>query len=340
MEQRPIIECVPNFSEGRDLSVIQAISNAIEAIPGVKLLHVDIGKDANRTVMTFAGAPDAVVQAAFEAIRVAAEKIDMREHHGEHPRIGATDVCPLVPVSNISMEAVISYANTLARKVGEALDIPVYLYEEAATAPLRKNLAVIRAGEYEGLAKKIMDPVWKPDYGPTRFNARSGATVIGARDFLIAYNINLNTQSVSVAKSIAAQLRESGRSFVENGLKKNQPGLLRSVKAIGWYMDDYGFAQVSTNLTNINTTPLHEAFEVCRQLAEERGLTVSGSELIGMVPLRVFLDAGRYFAKRDGLASGAISEAALIAIAVQALGLDFRGNFDALTRIIEYQLDT
>ncbi len=338
MEKQPIIECVPNFSEGRDLAVIEAIAAAIAAIPGVKLMHVDIGKDANRTVMTFAGEPEAVVEAAFEAIRVAAEKIDMRNHTGAHPRIGATDVCPLVPVANIAMETVVEYAHLLARRVGEELQIPVYLYEAAAATPQRKNLAVIRVGEYEGLKKKMEDTNWKPDYGPIHFNDRAGATVIGARDFLIAYNLNLSTTAVAVAKAIAGELRESGRSVVENGIKKVLPGRLPAVKAIGWYMDAYGCAQVSTNLTNIHLTPLHIAFETCQALALQHGCRVTGSELIGMLPLEVLRNAGYYFAGKEGLPAAALTEASLIDKAVEVLGLAALGPFVARDRIIEYRL--
>lgn len=337
--RQPIIECVPNFSEGRDPEVIEAISRVIDSVAGVTLMHVDPGADANRTVMTFAGAPEAVVKAAFEAIRVAAKKIDMRIQSGEHPRIGATDVCPLIPVANIAMEEVVQWANELGHKVGSELGIPVFMYEASARVPERKNLAHIRSGEYEGLEEKLRDPHWKPDYGPYGFNAEAGATVIGARDFLLAYNVNLNTTSVSLAKAIAAQVRESGRTVIEGGKKISIPGLCKSVKAIGWYMEAYQLAQVSMNLTNFRITPLHEAFETCREVALKHGVEVTGSELIGMVPLQVFLDAGRHFAEKKGLSINQLEESELIDLAVRELGLDFRGPFDARERIIEYCLE-
>ncbi len=334
----PIIECVPNFSEGRDKAVIDAIAQAISAVEGVKLMHVDMGEDANRTVMTFAGDPEAVVKAAFEAIRIASEKIDMRSQTGAHPRIGATDVCPLIPVANISLEEVVVYARELGQKVGEELGIPVFLYEAAATVSERKNLATIRSGDYEGLAVKLKDPNWKPDFGSTAFNARAGATVIGARDFLLAYNVNLNTRSLALAKAIAAEIRESGRITIENGKKIRISGRCKAVKAIGWYMESFGLAQVSMNLVNRHITPLHIAFETCREIAAMHGVEVTGSELIGMVPLQVFVDAGIYFAQKQALHPAELSESELIAIAVQSLGLDALGPFSARDRIIEYQL--
>lgn len=336
---QPIIECVPNFSEGRNPEVIEAISRAIDSVAGVTLMHVDPGADANRTVMTFAGAPEAVVKAAFEAIRVAAKKIDMRVQSGQHPRIGATDVCPLIPVANISMEEVVEWANELGRKVGLELGIPVFMYEASARIPERKNLAHIRKGEYEGLEEKLRDPHWKPDYGPTEFNAVTGATVIGARDFLLAYNINLNTKSVPLAKTIAEEVRESGRMIMQGGKKINIPGLCKSVKAIGWYMETYQLAQVSMNITNFHITSLHQAFETCREVAQKHGVAVVGSELIGMVPLQVFLDAGRHFSEKQALSRDLKEASELIDLAVQNLGLNFRGSFDARERIIEYRLE-
>ncbi|HAP01243.1 MAG TPA: glutamate formimidoyltransferase, partial [Bacteroidetes bacterium] len=292
---KAIIECVPNFSEGRDMSIIKQITDAIESADGIRLLDVDPGKATNRTVVTFVGAPDDVIEAAFRGIKKASELIDMRNHKGEHPRMGATDVCPLIPVSGITMEETIEFAKKLGQRVAEELSIPVYLYESAATTPDRKNLATIRAGEYEGYSKKILLPEWKPDYGKPIFNARSGATVIGARDFLVAYNINLNSTSVRRANSIAFDVREAGRvkrkgdpitgEIVrdEKGNPESVPGTLKSVKAIGWYIEEYGIAQISMNLTNINITSVHHAFdEVCKK-AEVRGIRVTGSELVGLV---------------------------------------------------------
>jgi glutamate formiminotransferase/formiminotetrahydrofolate cyclodeaminase len=299
-----IIECVPNFSEGNDLNIIKQITNEIESVEGVRLLNVDPGKATNRTVVTFVGNPAAVVDAAFNAIKKAGELIDMRKHKGEHPRMGATDVCPLIPVANISMEETAKYAAQLADRVASELAIPVYLYEAAQPNKSRSNLSVIRAGEYEGFFKKIKHPEWEPDFGPAEFDAKRGATVIGARDFLVAYNVNLNTTSTRRANSIAFDVREAGRvkrdgdpvtgKIVkdENGKPVSVPGSLKSVKAIGWYIEEYGIAQISMNLTNINITPLHIAFdEVCKK-ANERGIRVTGSELVGLVPLKSMTDAG------------------------------------------------
>lgn len=344
-----LIECVPNFSEGRDMSIIKSITNEIESVEGVKLLDVDPGKATNRTVVTFVGSPKAVIQAAFLAIKKAGELIDMSKHSGEHPRMGATDVCPLIPISGISMEETAQYAHQLAKRVGEELNIPCYMYEAAATQVNRKNLAVIRSGEYEGFADKIKKPEWKPDYGAAIFNAQSGATVIGARDFLVAYNVNLNTTSVRRANSVAFDIREKGRikregnpitgKFVldENGQKVRQPGSCKGVKAIGWFIEEYGIAQISMNITNINDTSLHKAFEECRKSANSRGLRVTGSELVGLVPLNVMLDAGKYFLKQQRRSVG-VSEAELIKIAVKSLGLDEISPFDPNRRIIEYRL--
>lgn len=344
-----LIECVPNFSEGVNMHVIKQITDEIEGVEGVKLLNVDPGKATNRTVVTFVGSPQAVVQAAFLAIRKAGELIDMSRHKGEHPRMGATDVCPLIPIANITMEETAKYAVELARRVGEELHIPVYLYESAQPKKERSNLSVIRNGEYEGFFKKIKLPEWKPDFGPAEFDARRGATVIGARDFLVAYNVNLNTTSTRRANSIAFDVREAGRVMREgdpitgkiimdeNGKPKFTPGTLKSVKAIGWYIEEYGIAQISMNLTNISITPVHIAFdEVCKK-ATERGIRVTGSELVGLIPLKAMLDAGRYFLKKQKRSTG-VSEKELIKIAVKSLGLDELGPFKPEERIIEYLL--
>jgi glutamate formiminotransferase/formiminotetrahydrofolate cyclodeaminase len=343
--QKQLIECVPNFSEGVDLSIIQQITREIEAIDGVRLLDVDPGKATNRTVVTFVGEPAAVVEAAFQAIKKAAELIDMSSHKGEHPRMGATDVCPLIPVSGISMEETVEYAKQLGKRVGEELNIPVYLYESAAQKEDRKNLAIIRSGEYEGLADKMKDPNWVPDYGTAHFNQRSGATVIGARDFLVAYNVNLNTTSTRRANSVAFDLRENGRVKEENGKKVldaqgnevREPGLLKSVKAIGWYIEEYGIAQISMNLTNINVTPLHIAFDTAVERAHARGMRVTGSELVGLTPLKCFLDAGKYFLQKQRRSVG-VSEQELVRIAIKSMGLDELAPFDPTKKIIEYVL--
>ncbi len=349
MTQRQLIECVPNFSEGRDLNVIRQITDEIESVEGVKLLDVDPGKATNRTVVTFVGEPEPVVQAAFLAIKKAAELIDMRKHKGEHPRMGATDVCPLVPIANITMDEVVEWAHKLGQRAGSALDIPFYMYEYAATRPERRNLADIRAGEYEALPEKLAKPEWKPDYGPARFNPKAGATAIGARDFLIAYNVNLNTTSVRRANSVAFDVREKGRvkrkghpitgEIVrdEKGEPVRIPGACKAVKAIGWYIEEYGIAQISMNLTNINVTPLHVAFEECCKSADRRGLRVTGSELVGLVPLKVMLDAGKYFLRKQRRSLG-VSEEELIKIAVKSLGLDELTPFDPQKKIIEYRL--
>jgi glutamate formiminotransferase / formiminotetrahydrofolate cyclodeaminase len=332
-----LIECVPNFSEGNNMDIIRQITAEIEATEGVRLLNVDPGKATNRTVVTMVGEPAAVVEAAFRAIQKAGELIDMAQHKGEHPRMGATDVCPLIPIAHISMEETAIWAQRLAQRVGEALGLPVYLYEAAQPNPSRKNLSVIRAGEYEGFFKKIQQPEWKPDFGPAVMDAKRGATVIGARDFLVAYNINLNTTSTRRANAIAFDVREAGRMVEQNGVKVNQPGTLKSVKAIGWYIEEYGVAQISMNLTNINITPVHIAFdEVCRK-AEARGIRVTGSELVGLVPLKAMLDAGRYFLEKQQRSVG-VSEKELIKIAVKSMGLDELGPFRPEERIIEYLL--
>ena len=344
-----LIECVPNFSEGRDPAVIKQITDEIARAPGVALLHVDPGHSTNRTVVTFAGAPEAVVEAAFRAIAKAAELIDMRHHKGEHPRMGATDVCPLVPISGITMEETAAYAARLARRVGDELGIPVYLYEHAQPNPARKNLSVIRSGEYEGFAAKIHEPAWTPDFGPAEFNARSGATVIGAREFLVAFNVNLNTTSTRRANAVAFDVREAGRPKREgdpltgkqvldaHGNPVNIPGTLKAVKAIGWFIDEYGIAQVSMNLTNVAVTPLHIAFDEVCDKAETRGMRVTGSELVGLVPLETMLAAGRYILRKQERSLG-VSERDLIHIAIKSLGLDELGPFKPDERIIEYRL--
>lgn len=347
---KQIVECVPNFSEGIRPEIIKQITDAIESVDGVMLLHVDMGKATNRTVVTFAGEPSKVVEAAFLGIQKAAELIDMRTHKGEHPRMGATDVCPLVPVSGITMEECAQWAKKLAERVGAELKIPVYLYEEAQPNKERSNLSVIRAGEYEGFAKKIKLPEWKPDYGPSELPARHGATVIGARDFLIAFNINLNTKSTRIANRIAFDVREAGRVKREgnpitgkvvkdaNGEDVRIPGTLKSVKAIGWYIEEYGMAQISMNLTNYKITSVHQAFdEVCRK-GEERGVRITGSELVGLVPLQPILDAGRYYLQKQGRSVG-VSREELIEIAIQSMGLNQLGPFKPEERIIEFVLE-
>jgi glutamate formiminotransferase/formiminotetrahydrofolate cyclodeaminase len=344
-----LLECVPNFSEGRDLDLIRQITARIEEVEGATLLHVDPGKATNRTVVTFAGAPDAVVEAAFRAIREAARLIDMRGHRGAHPRMGATDVCPLVPLRGITLEEAAALARRLAERVGTELSIPVYLYEAAQPNPARKNLADIRQGEYEGLEQKLADPVWRPDFGPAAFNPRRGATVIGARDFLVAYNVNLNTTSTRRANAVAFDVREVGRPKREGhpltgkaltdaqGNPVMIPGSLKAVKAIGWYIEEYGIAQVSMNLTDLSVTPLHVAFEEVSRRAEARGLRVTGSELVGLVPLNAMLDAGRYFLTKQQRSTG-VSERELVHIAIRSMGLDELNPFEPGERIIEYRL--
>ncbi|GAA4098685.1 glutamate formimidoyltransferase [Mucilaginibacter panaciglaebae] len=333
-----IIECVPNFSEGADQEIIQSITGEIGSVAGVQLLNVDPGRDANRTVVTFAGEPEAVIEAAFLAIKMAGELIDMRIQKGTHPRMGATDVCPLIPVSNISIDEVVVYAGKLASRVGNELQIPVYLYENSQSDKRRSNLAAIRAGEYEGFFKKIKIPNWKPDFGPAEMDAKRGATVIGARDFLIAYNINLNTASTNIANEIAQDIRETGKIIIDETGKKRIPGTLKYVKAIGWYMEEYRKAQVSMNLTNISATPIHVVFdEVCAKAADH-GTEVTGSELVGMIPLKAMTDAGRYFLQKQGI-THVVNETKLIDAAIQAMGLNELAPFDPQKRIIEYQLD-
>jgi glutamate formiminotransferase/formiminotetrahydrofolate cyclodeaminase len=346
-----VIECVPNFSEGRDLEVIRQITAAIESVDGVSLLNVDPGASTNRTVVTFAGAPDAAVEAAFRGIQKAAELIDMRKHTGAHPRMGATDVCPFIPVSNVSWEEAIECAKKLGKRVGEGLKIPVYLYEKAASSPARSNLSIIRAGEYEGFFEKIKEPQWKPDFGPAVFNEKSGATVIGAREFLVAYNANLNTKAVRRATSVAFDVRENGRIKTDDGTPSGkpvldakgepvrEPGMLKHVKAIGWYVEEYGMAQVSMNLTNLEETPLHAAFEACVESASRRGLRVTGSEVVGMLPKKCLVDAGRYFLRKQKWSEGA-SEEELIDVAIRSMGLSELKPFDPKERIIELKMES
>ncbi len=351
MSKKQLIECVPNFSEGRDMNIIKQITDEIESVDGVKLLDVDPGMATNRTVVTFVGEPNRVIEAAYLAIKKASEIIDMSKQTGEHPRMGATDVCPLIPIANITMDEVVTYAHKLAKHAAQNLDIPFYMYEAAATKKDRKNLATIRSGEYEGLPEKLKDPHWKPDYGPAHFNPRAGATVIGARDFLIAYNVNLNTTSVRRANSVAFDIREKGRVkrkgdpiageiiTDKNGEPQRTKGMCKGVKAIGWYIEEYEIAQISMNITNINLTPLHAAFEATNKSATKRGLRVTGSELVGLVPLKVMLDTGKYFLKKQNRSVG-VSEKELIKIAVKSLGLDELGDFDPHKKIIEYQLES
>jgi len=348
---KQLIECVPNFSEGNDMSIIKQITDQIESIEGIKLLDVDPGKATNRTVVTFVGNPDAVVDAAFLAIKRASELIDMRKHKGEHPRMGATDVCPFVPIAGITMEETVVYARKLAERVGKELGIPIYCYENAAYTEKRKNLAFCRSGEYEALPEKLANPEWKPDFGPAIFNATAGATAIGARDFLVAYNINLNTTSTRRANAVAFDIREKGRPKREGNPvtgkivkdeKGNQvmiPGSLKACKAIGWFIEEYGIAQISINLTNISITPVHIAFDEATKKAQERGLRVTGSELVGLIPLKAMLDAGKYFLKKQQRSVG-ISEEELIKIAVKSLGLDDLKPFNPKEKIIEYVLQS
>jgi glutamate formiminotransferase/formiminotetrahydrofolate cyclodeaminase len=346
-----VIECVPNFSEGRDLDVIRQITAAIESVDRISLLNVDPGASTNRTVVTFAGNPEAAVEAAFRGIQKAAELIDMRKHKGAHPRMGATDVCPFIPVANLSWEEAIACAHALGKRVGEELKIPVYLYEKAAKDPSRSNLSIIRAGEYEGFFEKIKEPAWKTDFGPSAFNEKSGATVIGAREFLVAYNVNLNTKAVRRATSVAFDVRENGRVKTDDGTPQGKPvldangepvrvpGMLKHVKAIGWYVEEYGMAQVSMNLTNIDETPLHAAFDACNEAASKRGLRVTGSEVVGMLPKKCLVEAGKYFLRKQQWSEGA-SEEELIAIAIRSMGLNELKPFDPRERIIEFKMES
>ncbi|OFX87434.1 MAG: glutamate formimidoyltransferase [Bacteroidetes bacterium GWF2_33_16] len=346
---KQLIECVPNFSEGNDMNIIKQITNEIESVEGVSLLDVDPGKATNRTVVTMVGSPEQVIEAAFRAVKKAQELIDMRNHKGAHPRFGATDVCPLVPVANITMEETVEYARKLAKRIGDELNIPIYCYENAAFSDIRKNLANCRAGEYEGLKDKLTKPEWKPDFGPAEFNAKAGATAVGARDFLVAYNVNLNTTSTRRANSIAFDVREKGRPMREGdpitgkqvvdekGNKVWIPGTLKTVKAIGWFIDEFGIAQISMNLTNISITPVHIAYdEVCKK-AQERGIRVTGSELVGLIPLQAMIDAGKYFLRKQKRSVG-IPDSEIIKIAVKSLGLDDLYKFKPEEKIIEYKL--
>src|ERR1700716_4071632 len=346
-----LVECVPNFSEGRDTNVIRQITAAIESADGVSLLDVDPGATTNRTVVTLVGSPEAVVEGAFRGIQKAAELIDMRKHKGAHPRMGATDVCPFIPVSNVSWGEAIACANQLGKRVGDELKIPVYLYEKAAKNPSRANLAVIRAGEYEGFSEKTKDPAWKPDFGPASFSEKLGGTAIGAREFLVAYNVNLNTKAVRRANAVAFDVRENGRVKTEDGTPSGKPvldengepiripGMLKHVKAIGWFVDEYGIAQVSMNLTNIEETPLHVAFDACNESANQRGLRVTGSEIVGMVPKKCLVDAGRYFLRKQKWSEG-VSEEELIDIAIRSMGLSELKRFDPNEKVIEFKIES
>ncbi len=339
---RKLIECVPNFSEGNDMNIINQITAEIKAVEGVSLVDVDPGKATNRTVVTMVGTPEEVCEAAFRAVKKASELIDMSKHKGAHPRFGATDVCPLVPVSNITMEETVEYARQLAERIGTELNIPVFCYENAAFKEERRNLAVCRSGEYEALSERITSDEWKPDFGSNQWNeftSKTGATAVGARNFLVAYNINLNTTSTRRANAIAFDVRERGRNIIdENGKPVTVPGTLKSVKAIGWFIEEFGVAQISMNLTDISITSVHEAFdEVCRK-ADARGVRVTGSELVGVIPLNAMLEAGRYFLRKQQRSTG-VSDKELIKIAVKSLGLDELYPFEADKKIIEYILD-
>ena len=346
-----LIECVPNFSEGRNSDVIRQITAAIESVEGISLLNVDPGASTNRTVVTFAGSPEAAVEAAFRGIQKAAELIDMRKHKGAHPRMGATDVCPFVPVSNVSWEEAIACAKQLGKRVGDELNIPVYLYEKAARDQSHSNLSIIRSGEYEGFFEKIKEPAWKPDFGPAIFSEKSGASAIGVREFLVAYNVNLNTKAVRRATSVAFDVRENGRIKTEDDTPSGKPvldekgepvripGMLKHVKAIGWYVEEYGIAQVSMNLTNIEETPLHAAFDACNEAATKRGLRVTGSEVVGMLPKKCLVDAGKYFLRKQQWSEGA-SEEELIDIGIHSMGLSELKPFDPKEKIIEFKMES
>lgn len=340
---KQLIECVPNFSEGRDMNIIRQITDEIEKVEGVKLLDVDPGQATNRTVVTFVGEPEKVVEAAFQAVKKAKELIDMSKHKGAHPRFGATDVCPLVPVSGITMEETVRFARMLAEKIGNELDIPVYCYENAAFTEERRNLANVRSGEYEGLPEKLRNPEWKPDFGPSEFRPKTGAIAVGARDFLIAVNFNLNTTSTRRANAIAFDVREKGRQKMkdgkplldENGQEIWEPGTLKATKAIGWFIDEYGIAQVSMNITNISITPLHVAFDEVDEKARKRGVRVTGTEIVGLVPLKAIIEAGKHYLKKQQRSVG-VSEAELIKIAIKSMGLDDLYPFKPEEKIIEY----
>jgi len=343
-----LVECVPNFSEGRSRDVLDAIADAIRAVKGASLLDVDPGEATNRTVFTIVGAPEAAAEAAFRAIARAAELIDMAQHHGAHARMGATDVCPFVPVSGVTMDDCVEIARGLAKRVGDELGIPIYLYEEAASRPERRNLADVRKGEYEALPDKLAKPEWAPDFGPATFNPRTGATAVGAREFLIAYNFNLNTSNRKLAHDIALDIREQGRFARDadgkiirdaDGNKTRKPGMFQCVKAVGWYIDEYARAQISMNLTNFNVTPIHTVFDEVVAQAEKRGMRVTGSEIVGLVPLKAMLDAGRHYLAKQGEATG-VAEERLVESAVQSLGLSDLTPFDPNDKIIEYRIRT
>ncbi|MDR3653330.1 MAG: glutamate formimidoyltransferase [Paludibacter sp.] len=348
-----IIECVPNFSEGRDMGIINKILDEIKSVDGVKLIDVDPGKATNRTVVTFVGEPEVVCEAAFQAVKMASELIDMSKHHGEHPRFGATDVLPLIPIKGITMEETVVFAHKLGKRIGDELRIPIYFYEFAATEEKRRNLANCRAGEYEGLPHKLEDPAWKPDFGSTKMTAqvvKSGATAVSARNFLIAYNVNLNTTSTRWANSIAFDIREKGRIKREGnpltgkiikdivGNPVYEPGILKGVKGIGWYIEEYGIAQLSFNITDTTSVSLHQLFELACERAAARGIRVTGSELVGVVPLKVMLDAGKYFLRKQHRSVG-ISDEEILKIAIKSIGLDELTPFDPKKKIIEYLLE-
>ncbi|MDP9192639.1 MAG: glutamate formimidoyltransferase [Acidobacteriota bacterium] len=343
-----IVECVPNISEGRRAEVYHAVADAAASVSGVTLLNVDPGADTNRTVITFVGEPDAVLEAAFRLVKKGIELIDMSTHRGAHPRIGAVDVVPFIPVANVTMDECVELARKLGARVGAELGVPVFLYEHAGSAPHRRNLAEIREGEYEGCARKLMDPLWQPDFGPCQFVPRSGAIVIGARKFLVAYNINLNTLDKRLANRVAFDIRERGRMrrdadgnpiLDDKGEPVWDAGLLKSVKAVGWVIPEFGCAQVSINLTDLDITPLHVVFDACEERARERGLRVTGSEIVGLVPLSVLLDAGRHALAKMGRPTG-VPQAALVQTAIRTLGLSEVKMFDPKERVIEYRLDT
>ena len=341
-----IIECVPNFSEGRDMTVIDKITAEIKKVSGVRLLDVDPGYDTNRTVVTFVGEPEPVKQAAFAAVKKSHELIDMRHHKGAHPRFGACDVCPIIPVSGVTMDECVEIAHDLGKRLGEELDYPVYFYEYAATKPERRNLATVRSGEYEGLEAKLKDPNWKPDFGPAEFRPTKGATAVSARDFLIAYNINLNTTNAKKANAIALRLREQGYPkkdadgnpvLDEKGKKVMCPGMFKNCKAIGWYVDDFKRAQISINLTNYHVTNMYHVFDAASKLAEEKGLRVTGSEIVGVLPKEALIEAGIHYLEKQGTCAGQ-SEAELIKIAEQSLGLSDVVKFKPEEKIIEYMV--
>jgi glutamate formiminotransferase/formiminotetrahydrofolate cyclodeaminase len=350
---KKLIECVPNFSEGRDMSIIKQITDVIEGVDGVTLLDVDPGATTNRTVVTFVGTPDEVVEAAFQAVKKAQQVIDMRWHKGDHPRFGATDVCPLIPISGVTMDEVAEYARKLGRRIGDEIGIPVFLYENAAASEIRRNLASCREGEYECLKDRICSPEWKPDFGPSEFGesvARSGATAVGARDFLIAVNFNLNTTSTRRANAIAFDVREKGRPKREGnpitgkivtddaGAPVMTPGTLKGTKAIGWMIEEYGIAQVSMNITNLSQTPLHVAFDEVSEKARKRGIRVTGLEIVGLVPKQTIIDAGKYYLAKQRLSLG-VTESEIVKIAIRSMGLDDLKPFDPAEKIIEYVLE-